>query len=328
MQDATIVGAGIAGPMAAIALSDAGHRITIADQRQPNEFRSLHMISLDDDVLDILSEHGIQSDEITRPEVRDGMPRYMTDCNGEDEHTRFAGNIPPGVVWDDVHNALVRRVGVLYGHRITGRPSTPIVVWADGVGSTGREMDYPETGNYAGEMLFRGLSPRVREDLGWYNVAEADDSWEMVSYPTWDETGMPLRGWTLFTNVTRKPWDGTENLNGSQADKLIRRLSPLSHTPMRLISTAKEIKASPQYVWSGIRSLTRRTPNGIEYLIGDAIATVSPRTASGANLAIREAASITTMSAAQWDRTFTRLAKRTQSLSAALLNVHLPGIHG
>src|SRR5580698_7457396 len=72
MRTATIVGAGIGGPVAAIMLSRAGYDVTVHEARaSEREFNSLHQLTLNSATIGILLDLGISERELFRYEESD-----------------------------------------------------------------------------------------------------------------------------------------------------------------------------------------------------------------------------------------------------------------
>lgn len=320
-QHAVVIGAGIAGPTAVIALQRNGYKVTCYEARPENAPGSNHVISLDSESESYLYSLGIKRSEIYR---YSSQPWRMEESYGmEKGRAQSASGLPPSVVWNDLRTALVKRCAVNFGTRITAEPECDLIIWADGIGSQGRKIHTSETGRFGCEMVYRGVRPRPASDMTWFNYRDGKDgTWEIVSYPTWDTaTNEPLRGFTMFTNMSTEPWRNTRKLSRQEINALCVQYRPSMHSgPYRLLREATEILAAPQMWWDGLEHMTFPGVNGKgrAYLIGDAAGTVSPRTASGANSAIAEAFNIPTMEPRLWDTRFTSNRQNVLSLTREL----------
>lgn len=290
MKTATVIGAGIGGPVAALVLDRAGYEVTLHEQRGgPAEFQSVHQLTLDGQSFRALRELGISSGEIIRyrhaPFYQESVFGHMVHVNRD-----IPDQLMFNVMWNDLHDALAKRCTVTYESHVTQLPETDLVIWADGVGSIGRDFFSPDRrGAYAGEMIFRGTSPY--DDMTWF--MSQGFGYQLVSYPCWDRSNVIWRGWTLMLQVPREMWDDTETLTPSQQDRLSQYCKPLmSDGAYRIISESRETMASPQLVWPDASQAAYRHGESWHCIMGDALGTVSPRTTMGANLAIREGMAI------------------------------------
>lgn len=329
MRTATVVGAGIGGPAAALTLANAGWDVTIREARQPADLNSVHLLELSGDVLDRLtSDYGIPRASLVIEHI---AAVQAGDAYGMRGDAAFRGDAGPEVRWLDLHNALASRCDVQYGSRVTTQPGTDLVVWADGVGSTGRALHDPgRRGTYAGEMLIRGETPRRASDDTWLNLIDLESqTWQMVTYPTTGPDGQPLRGWTMFAPMA-EPWDDTEELTPGQRDALCDTYRPvMSPQTFALLRDATHIQASPQLTWPPVERLRFTDDGQPNVMIGDACGTVSPRTTMGANLALMEATTLAGPPSARWDAYMSGLVNDVLKLSRAIIGTSgLTGIHG
>lgn len=288
-RTATVVGAGIAGPVAALNLRQQGYDVTLLEKRNRSEIDSNHMLTISDRSVVMLARLGIGAGELYRYE---SQPFRQETSNGREmTYAETAPHpTPPQVCWNDLHDAMASRCDVVYGHRVTSQPDTDVVVWADGIGSYGRKSHGGGRGTYAGEMLARGSTPRPDSDMTWYTFGgQHANTYALVSYPTWERNGSPVRGWTLFLPVKEMPWGGTKPLTDGQRDALHGVIRPIMHDrPYNLVESTVNVTASPQYVWPPVHHMTVNHDGQREFFIGDAVGSVSPRTTMGANMAIEE----------------------------------------
>jgi 2-polyprenyl-6-methoxyphenol hydroxylase-like FAD-dependent oxidoreductase len=329
-KTATVIGAGIAGPVAALTLSHEGYDVTLHEKRELPYAGSIHMITLTAESESALTRLGVTHSELYRFEW---MPMLAEQSKGR-MVSNFAdrGFSSAGVVWDDLHNALAKRVDITYGSKVDYIPQTDVVVWADGIGSYGRKYLSDRQGTYGGEMLFRGLTPRDVSDMAWINYSGfvTDGEWSMVSYATWDYDGTPVRGWTLFAPMAKEPWRNTQTLTNDQSARLAEMVRPImSDKPYGLVANATEITCAPQEIWPRVNHMTYNRDGSRHFLIGDAVGTVSPKTGIGANLAIAEASN-SALSRREWDIGAVNAVNEMFALSRELIERDSPfaGIHG
>jgi 2-polyprenyl-6-methoxyphenol hydroxylase-like FAD-dependent oxidoreductase len=315
MKTATVVGAGIGGPAAAIMLDRAGYQVTLHEQRPgPLDYNSLHQLTLSEDTFGRLEQLGLYRHDLSR---YDDGPVVQEVSDGETMIRHEDGFDPdvPNVMWNDLHDALVRKCSVTYGSAVTDLPDTDLVVWADGVGSVGRNFFSDRRGTYAGEMVFRGYAPHKSGNVTWYMSASRSPGYDLVSYPCWDRNNNPKRGWTLMLKNQHEAWDDTEILSPGQQERLEQACRPImDDTPYRLISESEETTGSPQLVWPEVDRAVYHHNGSVHYIMGDALGTVSPRTALGANVAIAEAVNIT-MHPRTWDLRAVETANSALDLS-------------
>jgi 2-polyprenyl-6-methoxyphenol hydroxylase-like FAD-dependent oxidoreductase len=316
-RTATVVGAGIAGPVAALTLQQAGWSVTVHEQNTASHAGSVHMITLDEDVVSAMRRLGVNTTELYKSGPI-SVEAY------EDGDLAMRVTQPPPARWDDVHHALSRHCDITYGSRVTSQPDTDIVVWADGIGSYGRDSLTHTAGGYGGEMLFRGLLPRAEHDMAWQiHNGRLDQTWSCVTYATWDSMGNPVRGWTLFLPMEREAWADTETLTAGQRSRLAAYCAGVvTDTVAQFIARSTEITAAPQIVWPPADGRMLDVEGGQRnYIIGDAAGTVSPKTGEGANVAIREASTLT-LPPQRWE------TKAEHALDDLLAQSRLSGLHG
>lgn len=139
MKTATVAGAGIGGPIAAIMLDRAGYQVTLHEQRSgPADFNSLHVLTLQEDTKQGLLDLGLSKRIFPFGETP-FMQEISDGSRLRDSHTLpWPMPMATNVMWDDLHDALAARCTVTYGSRVNADPGTDVTVWADGVGSVGR----------------------------------------------------------------------------------------------------------------------------------------------------------------------------------------------
>lgn len=317
-KTATVIGAGIGGPAAAIMLSRKGYEVTLHEKRSgPGDFNSLHMLTLQEDTFGSLRSLGIPRRELSRYDSSGFVREISYGRRGIDNGHLEDMPMDSSVMWDDLHDALARRCTVTYGSDVTSLPEADVVIWADGVGSYGRNFFDPgRKGTYAGEMVFRGYAPRRESDMDWYQSVSDSPGYNLVSYPCWDRDDRPMRGWTLMLNNQREPWDDTEILSASSQERLNRACRPIMHDyPYEMVSTSVETTGSPQLTWARASQAVYRHHGSLHYILGDALGTVTPRTALGANIAVMEALAVASTPASIWEKSIVGDVNRALEMS-------------
>ena len=138
---ANIIGAGIAGPMAAVTLAASGYQVDAYDSRAAADLRSDGVLGITHASWDVLINSGAQG-VVTRQ-----LP------NGGDSDYHY-------IVWTDLHTSLVERAVELgavfhYGETLTDEESdADVTVRSTGVGSA-RQVSHPK---YSGYVIVRGLA--------------------------------------------------------------------------------------------------------------------------------------------------------------------------
>src|SRR5579859_8138113 len=149
MKTATVVGAGIAGPAAAINLQQQGYAVTLLEKRERSEIDSNHMLTIGDTAQQILMDQfGVKWGELFR---YDDQPVRQETSNGREFSWGETALMPspPQACWNDLHDALASRCDITYSHHVESQPDTDVVVWADGIGSYGRKSHGGGRGTYS-----------------------------------------------------------------------------------------------------------------------------------------------------------------------------------
>lgn len=311
----TVAGAGIAGPTAALALANRGYDVTLFERRMPGDFDSLHMMWLDEDTQAVLMNGlGIPQRELYRYTAAQ-QPIYKEMTIGGDvvNHAGVPYSPPggesPECQWNDLHDALVKRCTVQYGHAVTTQPQTDVVIWADGVDSFGRRTHSSRRGTYGGEMIIRGAKPRKASDMTWYMSSDMMHAYDLVSYPCWERDGSLVRGWTLFLKCPQL-WDGTHTLSASEQDFVLSTAKEvMSRDAFGSIDGSTGLIGSPQLEWPNLKHLYINQNGQAEFFIGDALGSVSPRTTRGANDGTQEGYTLAQLNHRQvgeWDAEWVR----------------------
>ena len=296
-KQATVIGAGIAGPAAAIALARQGHQVDVYERRGRGDLWSAGTVAVTTENFARLSRLGM---DVTRlPHLPAGAPAFTeyctTDCDlkaqpqqtlDRDEWTTQF-NI---VRWVDMHDALVsygEQLGVNYHWRSNGdSPETAINVHAQGV----KYAHHHSSFDYAGYSVFRGvIQAEPRPDFGWFSVRHQEKEFTL-------NVGQALPGefsWMFYLREPDAPMD-TEYLQaGSKRLTMVQEAASrllIPHTA-GLIHATGQIQATPVGDWKvpEMASWNGRDygGQGTHFDIGDGIVPVRPHTTMGANLGIK-----------------------------------------
>lgn len=288
MRKITVVGAGISGPAAALAYQRLGYDVTVREARSKVESTSGGVLGITAQSMAMLTGFlGIRPGELMRYQESDVLT--YTVVGGQVVNTVLSHYDGHYVTWQDLHDALTRRLSVSYGDKVTSRPDGP-VIWADGIGSMGRRtFDPARKFHYAGYSVFRGIKPGNPGNNLWHSFVDRGD-FVFNRGHTYYNNGSQT-DWALFM-----PWPEGEfrrhimNIGEGIRSVLfckVARLLPAAEA--NIVMTTPVISASAIGDWDIPRRLYFGRDN---MLIGDAVATMRPHTSMGANLGITEGVSL------------------------------------
>jgi 2-polyprenyl-6-methoxyphenol hydroxylase-like FAD-dependent oxidoreductase len=269
---ATVVGAGIAGPAAALVLADSGDAVTVYDARPEHELVSDGIIGITQANVDSLTNLGVSFSA--------ELPNTFTEWDTHKTRTSAYHYI----TWTDMHLALVdaaRAAGATFefAHKVDKMPHTAIVILASGIGSASQVS----TPAYTGYVVIRGLAPQF-----------AGTAWTTV------------RG----TTPNGKPWlfNVGDTHEGASFEFFVARDAVSFRTTYSAVAPAETAELPAQFAallkstpifqqapmsdWTVPRSMM--APHGA-YRIGDALGQLRPQTSMGANLGIQEALAINSL---------------------------------
>lgn len=288
MANIAIIGAGISGPMAALALANAGHTVTVYEQREESELHSFGVIGITNENWDAINSFGVFPHEYRAD--------YTDYLNGTT--VTWSGHY---VEWTNLHDALIRGarnegVTFRFGTRwVAGMDGAEYRIMAAGVGYAASN-NFP---NYSGYVVYRGLSNRDT-DYSWLSVADPQKRWNFKLAYT--DNGA---AWELYSHTPRPRPMGTtsiDTLNPAAYDGLPDEFVPF-------ITDSKEMYRAAISDWDVPESLF----NGTRVLqIGDANGGMRPHTGMGANLGIREALATPALIAREMPSTSLTEARRVQ----------------
>lgn len=262
---ANIIGAGIAGPMAAITLASHGCEVHAYDNRAAADLRSDGVLGITHASWDVLIRYGVQG-VVTRQ-----LP------NGGDSDYHY-------IVWTDLHTSLVERAVELgavfhYGETLTDEESdADVTVRATGVGSA-RQVSHPR---YSGYVIVRGLAYQF-SGSAWTSLRSESEAgpWLFSAGDTRDgssiEFFVPRKDVTLRTTYSSEP--------PVEASRLPLRWK-------RLVETVPTFQMAPMSDWDVPEYMINPSVQRPLIRIGDANGQLRPQTSMGANLAILEGSDV------------------------------------
>lgn len=261
---ANIIGAGIAGPMAALTLRSNGFAVDVWETRAEQDLYSHGILGITDESWRILRDHGVSA---------------------TDRALSFSGHDGlDGLVWTDLHQTVTERatrIGATfhYGQPFSGKP-TDLTVWSTGVGSA-KEVTTP---HYTGYTIIRGLAYQ-RSGASWSELeggGYTKKPWYFMAgdIPTGTSIALfvPRENPTLHTTYSVDAPPETETL-------------PLRWK--RLTESVPQWQIVPMSDWDVPGQMIHEQPQATPIVrIGDANGQLRPMTAMGANLALSEASDV------------------------------------
>lgn len=264
MAKITIIGAGISGPAAALVLANAGHNVTVFEQRQESDLHSFGVIGITHENWDALVSLGMDAHE---------YDNSYTVYGGET--TKWSGHY---VEWTNIHTALVdaaKRAGVTFRFGVkweAGSDNADYRIMAAGVGYAASNNH----ANYSGYVVYRGLS-NLATDYAWLSVADPAKRWNFKLAYT--DNGA---AWELYSHLPKPRPMGTTSidaLNPAAYDGLPAEFVPFIIDSKEMFRAAISDWDVPESLFNGTRVIQ----------IGDANGGMRPHTGMGANLGISEA---------------------------------------
>lgn len=257
---ANIIGAGIAGPMAAITLASEGYEVHAYDNRAEADLHSDGVLGITDASWEILTQHHVTG--AFRRELPNGGDTYHY------------------LVWTDLHRSLVERAEQLgavfhYGESFAGEMAD-LTVYATGVGSA---KDVTR-GVYTGYVIIRGLAYQF-SGSSWTAIRErsAEGEWLFTAGDTRDGT-------SIMMLVPRK--NVTMRTTYSQA--MPPEAGRLSLRWCRLLESVPMFQIAPMSDWDVPAQMITEHEGHAIVRLGDANGQLRPQTSQGANRAIEEGA--------------------------------------
>lgn len=260
-----IAGAGITGPAAALALTKAGHTVTVHERRLRSEIVSTGVIGITEENCDLLSPwvdlNTIALDNMYYEWSTDGMSSY-----------RFTTE--KFVVWTHLHD-LLTKAAEHHGARFEFGSSLPddgTRVHASGLGYAARRGLQP-TPRY---LVYRGVSA-VNTEFAWLSLNDPAQRFSFKLAHT------PIgAAWELYVHRTEFP------LSSQPQNELPPECAELPKQFRQITDATVELATSPISDWEIASNYI--TDDGIT--IGDANGGLRPHSGMGANRGIAEALSV------------------------------------
>lgn len=265
MSGIAIIGAGITGPAAALALASAGHDVTVYEQRHADELFSAGLLGLTPGNWAATEAAGA---DLARVELGNGFFDYGTGLAAMSPFRYIA--------WVDLHAALVSAAmdagaRFAFGRRVDAdHLNADVVMDAGGIFSASRRL----ASRYTGYEIYRGLSD-LNTPYPFMAYRDLPDGYFTVGYTR--------RGaaWALFTSRPQPQHLATVDTTQPPAEA-----DMLPDEFRRLIYATPAMIVSPMSDWDVPTSAHTRDFRC--FTLGDANGPVRPVTTSGANLAVIE----------------------------------------
>jgi 2-polyprenyl-6-methoxyphenol hydroxylase-like FAD-dependent oxidoreductase len=258
-----ITGAGLSGPIAALALTRNGHTVTVTERRHPNDVMSYGVIGITEENCGLLLPLGIQLDTI----ALDNM-YHEVKSDGMQVHRMSEQKF---VVWSQVHRMFVDtavHAGVRFEWE-TESNTNGITIQASGL-SYASKRGLRATYRYT---VYRGLSA-VDTDFAWLSMNDPEKRFSFKLAHTPDGSS-----WELYVH-RNNPAMFSEEVTSlpDECRYLPKVFQDITHATYKLATSAISD-------WE--------VPNSMRHddciTVGDANGGMRPHTGMGANLGIREA---------------------------------------
>lgn len=295
MGSVSIVGSGISGPAAALALANAGHEVDVYERRSQRDLYSASTIAITTANMEQLQDLGMSNlhyhaagSKAFRGSIDGGNVLHTT---RDDWTTKF--NI---VVWGDLHVALVNaaeRKGARFHWRSNGENlesirGADIQVHSNGIAYAAHHSEFTSAGYSVFRGAFFGVMPT---DAVWTSIHRGDKQLAL-------NVGRAERwsAWMMYVHESNAPMR-TEVAQPFSARWHFARQAAENYLPPDwarvVLDSPGEYLVNPMGDWTLPLMLTWNGADydgyGLHFDIGDAVAPVRPHTTMGANLGIAEA---------------------------------------
>jgi 2,6-dihydroxypyridine 3-monooxygenase len=306
MSSVAIVGAGITGPAAALAMASNGHDVTVYERRARNDLWSQGGLGITGKNWDALRELGMREPEHAPRGSLAYRNLHNTDTGevtSEVDNWTTAFHI---VRWGDLHNSLVEAAedkGARFVFRTAAAHDgfdADVVIHSSGIKYAGHHSEF----TYAGYSVYRGATTGdIPTDAAWIVERAVDKSYGLNVGHIGNSAAwmlyLPEKEFTRYTDIITPGSRRYENVFRPALDRV---------TPewREVINRTGEIQASPMGDWVMPKLLTWNGADygdrGVHLDMGDAVVPVRPHTTMGANLGIAEAISyVTTPTLGEWE---------------------------
>ena len=272
MSTITIVGAGIAGPMTALTLARAGHKVTVYEQRESDALYSAGLLGITQENWAMLAANEVN------------LARELPNRRYREYGVGVAMSPYRWIIWTDLHNTLTRAAmsaGAKFHFRAIANAATmpgDYVIDAGGIVSAAHRGLARE---YLGSIIYRGLS-----DLP---TREAFTTVKLPNKAGFLDIGQTLDGEAFWAMGVRRP--APEHLATTFTDVPPSEVADLPRQFRRVVMATRQIMVLPQSKWAVADTL--HDPAWRHLSLGDANGPVRPITTSGANLALQAGSRVT-----------------------------------
>lgn len=262
----SIIGAGITGPTAALALAHAGHNVTVYEQRPDNGLHSNGLLGVTERNWAMLKAHDVD------------LSREILNRTYRDYELGVIQSPFRWIIWTDLHNAITaaaKDAGARFVFNTRADAATlpaEYMIDAGGVVSAARRRleNY-----YLGQTLYRGTSPllttepfttyKMPNKVGFLDIGRTFDnrSWWVLGI----RRPAPAHHGTTFTNQVPPEIDSCPEEFRA------------------VVKATKEVMVLPQYIWTA--PSTMHDASWSRFTLGDANGSVRALTTSGANLGVQ-----------------------------------------
>ena len=290
---AIVVGSGIAGLSAAIALAESQFDVTVLERSKQADVDQGAGISIASNGLDALAELGLKG-EVQRAGKSTRIGSVYTDAGLRlaKPTTTGAGRVI-GIHRNTIRQLLAERaedlgVSIEYGKDIRSDadlPDTDLIIGADGIRSNVRKWSYPRVRpDYSGSTCWRG-------------VVDADEL-TPKALEVWVGRGleagiMPIDGNRAYWYIsTRAPMGATSDNEAAAAALAIGHVDSPIYEHVLATDPAVVRRDDTYYLPTGLKRFTSTRTGTPTILVGDAAHAALPNAGQGASQAFEDAATL------------------------------------
>ena len=287
----TIAGGGIAGLSAAAAMASRGHKVAVAE-RSPEIRDTGAGIQISPNGFAVLAALGL-GDAVRDASIRATSVRLIDGLSGRGVLTldlkAHAGDLEWRMIARGTLVALLAKAASAAGAQIeTGRRITPpqdrgalagdsLLVGADGIGSTLRQIVAPSTPEFTGQAAWRAVIPDPRPSSEV--EVHMGPARHLVTYSLPDNTR------NIVAVQARESWTAEGWHHEDDPDHLRAAFKDFAPAATDLL-----VQVEQTHLWGLFKHpVPERWHKGSQVLIGDAAHPTLPFLAQGANLALEDA---------------------------------------
>lgn len=291
-MEVQIIGAGLSGPAAALAMAREGHRVNVYEARTQSELWSAGVLGITNANVDKITDMGIYCAPCIRPgsyAVRSVATRDGVLVSPDNWTNKF--NIAR---WGDLHELLVNAAekngASFHFNHVAPEMDADLVIHAQGIKYASHHSHF----TYAGYVVTRGTAAiSLPHNPSWVSLHDEEKRYVLNAGRT--PTGY---SWMLYTHRDKYVPHTITNPNHpihSIVDSAYEVVDSIPMPYKRLILDGNYgTQISPIGDWTMPRMAwwygqTYNQPGRFHVDLGDAIAPVRPHTTMGANLGLSEA---------------------------------------